>query len=219
MSIEKEKRLVAEAAAAFVKSGMVVGLGTGSTVDFLLPPLARRHLSIRCVASSPRTEHLARELGLNVVPFDQLDQLDLVIDGADQIAPDGWLVKGAGAAHTREKIVAASGTQFIVIADSRKPVPALHAPVPVELLSFGLSATLRRLQPIQLRDIPRSPDGGIIADYLGKFADPAELATWLEATPGLVSHGLFPPALVTEAWIARNGSIERTVFKPSSTPH
>jgi ribose 5-phosphate isomerase A len=213
MSHEREKQLAAETAAMLVEPGMTLGLGTGSTVAFLLPALARRRLSLRCVASSVETEQVARQLGLHVEPFDRLERLDLVIDGADQIAPDGWLVKGGGAAHTREKIIAAAGDRFVVIADSTKPVPALHGPVPVELLAFGLAATLRRLQPIRLRDVPRSPDGGVIADYLGTFDDPAALAAWLEATPGLVAHGLFPPTLVSEALIARGDSVERLVFR------
>jgi ribose 5-phosphate isomerase A len=213
MSNEREKRLAAEAAAALVEPGMTVGLGTGSTVAFLLPALARRRLSLRCVASSAATEQLARALGLEVEPFDRLDGLDLVIDGADQVAPDGWLVKGGGAAHTREKIIAAAGRRFVVIADASKLVPALHGPVPVELLAFGLPATMRRLQPITLRDVPPSPDGGAIADYHGRVDDPAALAAWLEATPGLVAHGLFPPALVSEALIGRGDAVERRVFR------
>jgi ribose 5-phosphate isomerase A len=216
MSVEHEKRLAAEAAAELVEPGMTLGLGTGSTVAYLLPALARRRLSLRCVASSPATEQLARDLGLHLTSFDRLERLDLVIDGADQIAPDGWLVKGGGAAHTREKIVAAAGDRFVVIADSRKPVPRLHGPVPVELLAFGLPATLRRLEPTTLRDVPRSPDGGVIADYEGSFEDPAVLAAWLEAIPGLVAHGLFPPSLVSEAYVARGDSVERIVFKPRS---
>jgi ribose 5-phosphate isomerase A len=214
MSIEREKQLAAEAAAKLVEPGMTIGLGTGSTVAFLLPALARRRLSVRCVASSVRTAEIARELGLPVEPFDRLDRLDLVIDGADQIAPDGWLIKGGGAAHTREKIIAAAGDRFVVIADSSKPVSALHGPVPVELLAFGLDATLRRLKPVTVRDVPASPDGGVIADYQGPLDNPAALAAWLEATPGLVAHGLFPPALVTEAFIARGDSVERIVFEP-----
>jgi ribose 5-phosphate isomerase A len=212
MSIEREKQLAAEAVAELVEPGMTIGLGTGSTVAFLLPALARRRLSLRCVASSARTEQAARELGLHVEPFDRLERLDLVIDGADQIARDGWLVKGGGGAHTREKIIAGAGDRFVVIADSSKPVPSLRGPIPLELLAFGLPATLRRLRPITLRDAPRSPDGGVIADYQGPFDDPAALAAWLEATPGVVAHGLFSPALVSEAFIARGDAVERLSF-------
>src|ERR1017187_5481037 len=131
----------------FVQDGMAVGLGTGSTVASLLPALARRKLSIRCVATSPRTEQAATRLGLAVQPVAAVDRLDICIDGAAQVGPDGWRVKGGRAAPTKEKIVAAAATQFIVIADSSKPVPALRPPVPLELMRFGLSATLRRLGP------------------------------------------------------------------------
>src|SRR6478609_10388717 len=104
MSVEDEKKLAAEASAQLVEDGMVVGLGTGSTVAYLLPALAARGLSLRCVATSPRTQEVGRKLGLSVEPFGEIDQFDIAIDGADQDAPDGWLVKGGGAAHTREKI-------------------------------------------------------------------------------------------------------------------
>src|SRR5690242_5732768 len=104
---------------------MSVGLGTGSTVAFLLPALAARRLSIRCVATSVRTEVAARELGLTVEQFDALDRLDLAIDGADQVDPDGWLIKGGGGAHTREKIVAAAADRFVVIASTDKVVDRL----------------------------------------------------------------------------------------------
>ena len=108
MSIEREKQVAAEAAADLVGNGMTVGLGTGSTVAFLLPALARRSLDILCAATSPRTEHAARELGLRMEDVASIDRFDITIDGADQIAPDGWLVKGGGGAHTREKILAAA---------------------------------------------------------------------------------------------------------------
>lgn len=208
MSAEREKQLAAEAAAEYVRDGMMVGLGTGSTVAYLLAALGRRGPAIRCVASSPRTEQAAAKLGLHVQPFSTVDRLDIFIDGADQVAPDGWLIKGGGAAHTREKMVAAAASAFIVIADSSKPVPALRPPVPVELLSFGLAATLRHLDPVTLRDVPPSPDGGIIADYHGPITDPARLAARLSATPGLIGHGIFAPALVTKILIARDGSVE-----------
>jgi ribose 5-phosphate isomerase A len=207
--IENEKRLAGEAAAELVEDGMTVGLGTGSTVHYLLPALARRELSIRCVATSPRTEDEARALGIDVEPFSKLDHLDMTIDGADQIAPDGWLVKGGGAAHTREKIVAAAASRFVVIADSSKPVAALHAPIPLELLEFGLPATLFHLGTVALRDVPRSPDNGIIADYTGPVGDVARLATRLSATPGVVAHGLFPPDMVATILVGTGDTVER----------
>jgi ribose 5-phosphate isomerase A len=199
---QREKQLAAEAAAALVEDGMSVGLGTGTTVALLLPALAARGLSLRCVATSLQTERRAREFGLRVESFNGIARLDVAIDGADQIAPDRWLVKGGGAAHTREKVVAAAADRFVVIASSDKLVARIRPPVPLELLAFGLAATLRRLEPARLRDVPPSPDGNPIADYLGDVRDPAELAARLDATAGLVEHGLFPPALVTDVIVA-----------------
>jgi ribose 5-phosphate isomerase A len=213
--IEREKQAAAEAAAELVENGMTVGLGTGTTVAFLLPALARRSLDIVCAATSPRTEHAARELGLRIEDVASIDRFDITIDGADQIAPDGWLVKGGGGAHTREKIIAAAADRFVVIADSTKPVPALHSPIPLELLSFGLRATMRRVAPASVRDVPLSPDGGVIADYHGPVDDPAVLAARLSATPGVVGHGLFPPEMVATVLVGSGGSVDRTDFKHS----
>ena len=201
--VEREKQAAAEAASGLVEDGMMVGLGTGSTVAFLLPALAARNLSIRCVATSPATESAASQLGLEVQPFDGFDRLDIAIDGADQVAPDGWLVKGGGGAHVREKIVAAAAERFVVMVDSGKPVEALTPPVPLELSGFGLRATLRALNNAELRDAPPSPDGGVLADYAAPFADPGELAAWLAALPGVVDHGLFPPEMVSDVLVGR----------------
>jgi ribose 5-phosphate isomerase A len=202
-SVDREKRAAAEAAAELVEDGMTVGLGTGSTVAHLLGPLAARGLSIRCVATSPATERAALELGLSVGPFDALDRLDIAIDGADQVAPDGWLVKGGGGAHVREKIVAAAAERFVVIVDSGKTVAALVSPVPLELSSFGLAATLRALGAAELRDAPPSPDGGVLADYGGSIGAPGELAARLAGMPGVVGHGLFPPEMVSDVLVGR----------------
>jgi ribose 5-phosphate isomerase A len=207
----EEKRAAAAAAVTLFESGMRVGLGTGTTVGFLLPLLATRRLDLRCVATSPQTEAAALEVGLAVEPFESLDRLDLAVDGADQIAPDGWLVKGGGAAHTREKIVAAAADRFVVIASADKLVEELAPPVPLELLPFGLPATLRALAPTELRDVPPSPDENVISDYLGPVGDPGALAARLSATPGVVEHGLFPPSLVAELIVARGREIERRI--------
>jgi len=211
MSADREKQVAAEAAAELVEDGMLVGLGTGSTVAFLLPALAARALDLRCVSTSPRTEQAARELGMKVESFagvDAIPRLDMAIDGADQVAPSGWLVKGGGAAHTREKAVAAAADRFVVVVSSDKLVEKLSPPVPLELLEYGLGATLHRLGDVKLRDVPRSPDGGVIADYLGDFDDPEELAARLSATVGVVEHGLFPAAMVSDVVVARGEQVE-----------
>jgi ribose 5-phosphate isomerase A len=207
-TVELEKRSAAAAAAELVVDGAAVGLGTGSTVGYLLPALAARNLDIRCVATSPATEAAARELGLPVFPLDELGTLDIAIDGADQIAPDCWLVKGGGAAHTREKIVAAAARRFVVIASSDKTVEQLRPPVPLEVLRFGARRTLEALGA-ELRDVPPSPDGNLIADYLGEIGDPSELSARLSATPGVVGHGLFPPSLVGDVLVARGSRVDR----------
>lgn len=193
---------------------MAVGLGTGSTVAFLLPAIAARGLSgIRCVATSVATEEQARGLGIPIEEFSDLDHLDLAIDGTDQVTPDGWLIKGGGGAHLREKIVAAAAERFVVIADSSKPVDALTGPVPLELFAFGLRSTLERLGPeVGLRDVPRSPDDGVIADYRGEVGDPAALAAQLEADPGVAAHGLFPPDMVSELLVGAKGTVIRSTF-------
>jgi ribose 5-phosphate isomerase A len=214
-NLDAEKKLAAEAAAELVDDGMRVGLGTGSTVAHLLPAIAARQLKdLRCVATSVATEKQAKELGIPVEPFDQLDRLDIAIDGADQVAPDHWLVKGGGGAHTREKIVAASAQRFVVIADSSKSVNRIEAPIPLELKRFGLASTLERiaqeLGEVALRpDCPPSPDDGVIADYTGPVHEPGQLAARLALTPGVVDHGLFPAGMVSAVLIGRGDSVER----------
>jgi ribose 5-phosphate isomerase A len=203
------KRAAAEAAAADpgIRDGMLVGLGTGTTVAHFLPALAGRGLNgLTCVATSPATEAAARDLGLTVVAFDQIERLDVAVDGADQVAPDRWLVKGGHGAHTREKVVAAAADRFVVIATEDKLVDRLRAPVPLEVLRFGLASTLaaiaRLLGPARIRDgASPSPEGNVIADYLGDPTDPAHVAAALDSIPGLVGHGLFPPVMVAEVLI------------------
>jgi ribose 5-phosphate isomerase A len=209
-AVEDLKRDAAVVAAGLIEDGMRVGLGTGSTVRHLLPALAARGLrGLRCVATSPATAEQAVALGLPVEPFDTLDRLDIAIDGADQVAPDGWLIKGGGGAHVREKIVAAAADRFVVIVDERKVVDVLQPPVPLELLPFGLVATLRAAGPAAPRaGAPPSPDGNVIADHHGPVHDPAALAARLDDVPGVVGHGLFSPAIVSEVLVARADGVE-----------
>jgi ribose 5-phosphate isomerase A len=230
------KRAAAEAAAAMVKDGMRVGLGTGSTVAHLLPALAERGLrGLRCAATSPATEQAARALGLHVEDLDAVGKLDIAIDGADQVDPSGWLVKGGGGAQTREKIVAAAAHRFVVIVSAEKVVAALHPPVPLELLRFGVACTLAEVggetrlrpagdpsgdtgMPLDETGTPLgetgalvSPDDNLIADYFGPIDDPAALAARLSATPGVIEHGLFAPEMVSCVLIAGAGGVERRI--------
>jgi ribose 5-phosphate isomerase A len=208
LEFDQEKRAVAVASAQLVEDGMVVGLGTGSTVAFLLPELGRRKLAISCVATSPATEALAKAEGIAVGPFEKIDRLTLAIDGSDQVDPNGWLVKGGGGAHTREKIVAAAADRFVVIVSSNKMVERLRPPVPLELMAFGLDAVLRSLSDVVLRDAPRTPDGGVLADYHGDINDPEQLAARFGSTPGVVAHGLFPPSMVSLVLVGHGDRVE-----------
>ena len=178
--------------------GDAVGLGTGSTVAYLLPALAAREPEAALrgdLAPRPRTPR--RASGSRVEPFDRvdgLDRLDIAIDGADQVAPDGWVIKGGGGAHTREKIVAAAADRFVVIVSSDKVVDALAPPVPLELLDLRArrDAPRGRARPAARR-ARRAPTRGVIADHHGPIDDPRALAARLAATPGVVEHGLFEP--------------------------
>jgi ribose 5-phosphate isomerase A len=176
------------------------------------PALAARGLSLRCAATSPATERAARELGLSVHGLDELGRLEIAIDGADQIDPRGWLIKGGGGAHTREKIVAAAATRFVVIASAEKAVEELRPPVPLEILRFGAHTTLAELGEAVLRDVPPSPDDNLLAYYLGPIENPRALSERLSGTPGVVDHGLFAPEMVSDILIARSDGVEHRVL-------
>lgn len=211
---EDEKRVAATASADLVENGMLVGLGTGSTVAYLLPVLGRRRLDISCVATSPATESSAVAEGLRVGPFDGIDRLSIAIDGADQVDRSGWLIKGGGGAHTREKIVAAAADRFVVIVSSNKLVERLAPPVPLEIMAFGLDSVLHALPGVVLRQAPRTPDGGVLADYHGDVDDPERLAAEFGATAGIVGHGLFPPTMVSVVLVGRGEKAE--MIRPGS---
>jgi len=212
---ELGKEAAAEAGARLVRDRMRVGLGSGTTVAHLLQLLPGRARDVTYVATSWETERTALELGLDVRPFETLERLDLALDGADQVAPSGWIVKGGGGAHTREKIVAAAAERFVVLVSADKLVVELAPPIPLELLASSVRATLRALAPARPREAGPSPDGGVIADYLGPVGDPAALAARLSSTPGVVEHGLFEPGLVDEVIAATVGGV--TSLRPGST--
>ena len=155
---DRDKELAARSAAQLVEDGMTLGLGTGSTVAYLLSALGERARELtrtHCAATSPQTARIAREIGLNVRELDELTartgSLDLAIDGADEIDRDGWLVKGGGGAHTREKIVASAARRFVVIVSADKLVERVTGPVPLEVMEFGALSTLRALGEARLR--------------------------------------------------------------------
>lgn len=206
--VDDQMREAAEEAASLIEPGMRVGLGTGRTVARLLPVLADRQVrQLRCVATSPDTERHARRLGIPVGPFEELDRLDIAIDGADQVTSSRWAIKGGHGAQLREKIVAASADRFVIIVSEDKLVEALRPPVPLELERFGLQATLRALRRAALRThAPTTPDGGVLADYHGALEDPAVLALELDQVPGVAGHGLFGPMLIDQVIIGRGRS-------------
>jgi ribose 5-phosphate isomerase A len=201
---EREKLAVAREGARLVEDGMRVGLGSGSTVALLVAAIGQRSPRATFVAASPATERAAGAAGLQLISFDKIGVLDLALDGADQVDDDGWLVKGGGAAHTREKLVAAVARRFVVLVSSDKLVARVHPPVPLELLASSAASTVARLGDARRRaETPPSPDGGVIADYFGSFGDARALARLLDATPGVVAHGLFAPETVGGVLVAR----------------
>jgi ribose 5-phosphate isomerase A len=206
-SAEDQKRAAGEAAAALVESGMVVGLGTGSTAVWFVKALAARRLDLTCVATSEATADLARSLGLKVAELGETREIDLTVDGADEIGPGLSLIKGAGGALLREKLVWEASRRCVVIADAAKPVPLLGAfPLSIEVVAYGHKITaLRICDALSECDIGAAPrlrmkegqpvrtDGGnLIYDAAcGRIEEPAALAAALKSVTGVVEHGLF----------------------------
>jgi ribose 5-phosphate isomerase A len=210
-NLEDLKRAASARAIEFVQPGMRVGLGTGSTARHfieLLGARVREGLTITAVATSETTRADAERLGIPLSTLDETPELDLTVDGADEIAPDLAVIKGGGGALLWEKIVAAASARMIVIADDSKWVPVLgRFPLPIEVVPFGLAATRRAIEaatvaagcpgPAVLRRTreghPFVTDGGhhILDASLGRIADPKALAAGLVRIPGVVEHGLF----------------------------
>lgn len=207
MNRDTQKQAAAEAAAAMVKDGMVVGLGTGSTAHFAIDALihrVRQGLRIRAIPTSERSAEQARAGGIPLTTFAEHRRLDLTIDGADEIEIGSLnLIKGLGGALLREKIVAAASDRLIIVADSQKLVERLGAtaPVPVEIVAFGWETTAQRLrqlgtQPVARRDASGQlfcTDGGnrIVDCRFGLIADPAGLDQAIRRVVGVVETGLF----------------------------
>lgn len=215
------KRQAAEAALAEVRSGMRLGLGTGSTARHFVELLGQRvaaGLSCICVPTSEATAAQARELGIPLTDLEATPELDLTVDGADEIGPGLALVKGGGGALLREKIVAAASARMVVIADAGKRVAVLGAfPLPIEVNLFGLGATRRAVEKLVARLAPEGrvmlrsgasgapfiTDGGhaILDASFGRISAPEALSRDLLDIPGVVQHGLFI-GLCQRAYIA-----------------
>jgi ribose 5-phosphate isomerase A len=206
MTQDEAKQLVAERAVEFVEDGMAVGLGTGTTATMFIHELGRRvqqGLKIRCVASSDASHHLGLSLGMDVTTLDELPELDLYIDGADEVGPELALIKGGGGALLREKIVASAAKQFIVVVDSSKMVEQLGKfPLPVEVIKMALPLVEPKLAALGLNprqrraksgDTPYLTDEG---DYIldcacGAIEEPEVTAAEIRNIVGVVEHGLF----------------------------
>ena len=219
-SNQEGKKAAGESAASLIKEGMVVGLGTGSTVAWTIRKvgeLVESGLDILGVPTSYQAEALAIESGIRLTTLSQHPVLDLAIDGADQVNADLFAIKGGGAAHTREKVVACSAKKFVVVADESKYVEKLGHPVPVEVLPFASKLVERRLrglggEPVlrlgMMKDGPVITDNGnfVIDVDFGVIIDPAALAASLCRIPGLVEHGIFDN--LDELHLARKSGVE-----------
>ena len=206
MTQDEAKLAVAKRAVEFVEDGMRVGLGTGTTATIFIRELAERvkaGLKIRCVASSDASHNLGLSLGMDVTSLDELPELDVYLDGADEVGPGLALIKGGGGALLREKIVASSAKRFIVLVDSTKIVDHLGKfPLPVEVIKMALPVVLPKLAALGLNPKQRpaksgegpylTDEGNYIVDCAcGVIADPARTAADIRAIVGVVEHGLF----------------------------
>ncbi len=205
MANDQEKEAAARASLRFVKDGDIVGLGTGSTAVYLVRFLGERvqaGLKIRGIPTSVRTAELATSLGIPLTTLDEVQEIDVAIDGADEIGPGLQLIKGGGGALLREKIVASASRNFVVIADSSKQVATLGKfPVPVEVIKFAEALVAKKIAALGAAVAVRKDSSGkvfvtdegnhILDCRFGKIADPPALARQLETTPGVVEHGLF----------------------------
>jgi ribose 5-phosphate isomerase A len=205
MTQDEAKALVGRRAAELVEDGMAVGLGTGTTSTMFIHALGERvraGLKIRCVASSDASTNLGRSLGMDVVTLAELPQLDLYIDGADEVGPGLALIKGGGGALLREKIVASAADRFVVVVDSSKVVPVLgRFPLPVEVVKMALPLVERKLSELGLRPKLRHHADGTLyltdeQNYIldcacGMISEPEETAAEIRGIVGVVEHGLF----------------------------
>ena len=225
MDPDSYKRAAAAQALEFVRSGMRLGLGTGSTAAHFVELLAERvraGLKVVAVPTSEATRAQAARLGITLVTLDDVPELDLTVDGADEIGPDLTLIKGGGGALLREKIVATASARMIVIADESKWVQVLgRFPLPIEITPFGAAATRLTVEAVTARAGSAGPallrqardgrafvtDGGhwLLDAQLGRIPDPPALAKSLDAVPGVMEHGLFIGLAQTAILAGPNG--------------
>jgi ribose 5-phosphate isomerase A len=222
MQATNTKQLAAERAVTYVQDGMVVGLGTGSTAAYAIKKIgervARENLQIRAIATSQRSEEMARELNIPIISFNEIDKIDLTIDGADEVDEQLNLIKGGGGALLREKVVATNSRELIIIVDETKLVKRLGKfPLPVEVVPFALTVVKRQLEQLDcithLRmqdDKPYVTDNGnyILDCSFGEIKLAAQLHDAIKTITGVVDSGLFIQLAKTVIAGYKDGSIQ-----------
>jgi ribose 5-phosphate isomerase A len=209
MDADALKQAVGRRAADLVDHGMRVGLGTGSTVRHTIEALADRDLDLVCVPTSIDSDRLARRLGLHVTDPDAVPDLDIAIDGADEVDPALNLIKGGGGAHFRERLVAEMAQRFVVVVDESKLVDQLgDFGVPLEVVAFGHDVVARHVKTLGATDVfvrpEQSDNGNLILDAeFGLLDDPLALGQQLDAITGMVAHGIFPGPMVTDVLVGQ----------------
>ena len=220
MANDQEKEAAARASLEYIKDGQVVGLGTGSTAAYfikLLGEKVKNGLRVRGIPTSDRSEELARSLGIPLITLDDCQEIDVTVDGADEVDPQLRLIKGGGGAALREKIVASATKKLVIVADASKQVARLGKfPLPVEVIRFAQALVAKRIAALGAQvAVRKNADGSpyvtdennhILDCRFGEIADPDRLAQQLSGMPGVVEHGLFI-GMASVALFARGGEI------------
>lgn len=221
MANDAEKEAAARASLKYVHDGQVVGLGSGSTATIairLLGECVRGGLKIRGIPTSIASRDLGGQLGIPLVTFDEVQEIDVTIDGADEFDPALNLIKGGGGAMLREKIVAFASRQLVIVTDSSKQVPVLGKfPLPVEVIGFAEALVAKKISDLGAKVVRRLDSSGrpyitdenhhILDCHFGRIADPATLARTLSEMPGIVEHGLFV-GMASAVLMAKAGDVK-----------
>jgi len=221
MANDAEKQAAARASLKYVGDGQIVGLGTGSTANFAIRMLGdrvRKGMKIRGIPSSIASRDLASQVGIPLITFDDAQQIDVTIDGADEFDPSLNLIKGGGGAMLREKVVAFASKQLVIVTDSSKQVPVLGKfPLPVEVITFAERLIAKRISDLGAQVVQRHGKDGkpyvtdeghhILDCHFGNIPDPPALGRTLSDMPGIVEHGLFV-GLTSVVLMAKSGSVE-----------